>query len=160
MKRHITYATNYALLTIRQLKAIVAKLHKFNGATMINIQMVERYLGVRKSWSRLTKAELVTMLEALDAIKASCPKTRNWQKAQYSPTLAAQYADGSLWVVYVGCGDVYEANRKLNLFAQCSDWVVVRRDVKRLNATYELKIWGIDPEVFASLAERAGRMAA
>lgn len=151
----ITRRTNYASLTIRQLKAIVSQLHKYNDGCLLNCQMIERHLGIRKSWSRLTKSELVLMLESIDNLKASCPKTRNWKKAQFSPNLAAQYGDGFLWVVYVGCRDIYEANRKLNLFAQCSEWVVMRSVGKRLNAAYELKIWGIDPEVFDTLIDRA-----
>lgn len=153
MKRTITLRPNYRNLTIRQLKELVSQLHNFNGGCVMNIQAIERILGVRKSWSRLTKSELIEMLEALDALKAACPKTRYWHLVRYSANLAAQYADGMRWVAYIGCATEQEANRKLELLAKCSDWAVIRKDDKRLNAPYEIKVWGLDEDTFNQLAK-------
>lgn len=154
MKRHLSFLHKYANFTIRQLKEIVSQVHKSNDCCILNKAMIRKICGVDKSWSRLTKAELIKMLIALDSLKNAVPKAR-WQIEKLTNRIAVQSANRQVWATYIACADEYEAFRGLqSLVAEC-DWVVMRRTNKQLNAPWELKAWNLDPLRLSQLIEQS-----
>lgn len=154
MKRHLSFLNKYANYTIRQLKEIVSQVHKSNDCCILNKAMIRKVLGVDKSWSRLTKAQLAKVLVALDNLKHSVPKTR-WQIEKLTNRIAVLSGNRQVWATYIACADECEAFRGLQSLAADCDWVVMRRTNKQLNAPWELKAWGLDPLRLSQLIEQS-----
>jgi hypothetical protein len=127
-------------LSIRKLKAIASG----KGITKA------RY---GKSWSSMTKNELVQALSDYHRIMASSPTSRNWQTTQASKRINTTSADGKLWTTCIGFETQAQAYRFFYwLLPQCS-WALVRKG-ERTRSLYELKVWGMSQALLNELITR------
>jgi len=130
--------------TIRQLKAEVSKLHKEMGAVVTKAAFGRRA-------SDMTKSLLVKALNFVQGVLDKAPRTYRWTEVQESRRISTSRADGKIWCTFFGFVNEYDANRFYYwLFkkpGRCT-MAVVRR-AKSTDCPFEVKVWGVDPEVLA-----------
>ncbi len=165
-------------LTIRQLKQVAFRLNKekyksafINCALTYKLGICNthgRQIGKGKAISRLTKAELVTVILAARAI-AQLPTEAygaEWAEENHSERLVSVHyiiPDSSSykrWTFYVGVESkqkAYQLRQYLIDKKQCQN-AVVRRG-KRLKTQYELKVYGVsEAAINALLNKEASRL--
>lgn len=135
-------------MTIRQLKALVPQINKQLGLVICKAKF-------GKSYSYMTKAELVAAIWEVRSLQMECPKTSNWEFKKLSPKVFAQQAENIPWVHYVGFMSQEEAtifHRDSLIYGECS--LASLRPSERLKEfgfKWEVKLWHWDSD--AVLAE-------
>ena len=106
-----------------------------------------------KSWSSMTKTELVQALSDYHRVVTSAPTSRNWQTKQPTNRINTTSADGQIWTTCIGFETQAQAYRFFYwLLPQCS-WALVREG-ERTGSPYEVKVWGMSQSLLNELITR------
>jgi len=130
--------------TIRQLKAEVSKLHKEMGAVVTKA-------AFKKRAADMTKSLLAKAMNFVQGVLDKAPRTYRWSEVIESRRITTSRADGKIWCTFFGFANEYDANRFYYwLFkkpGRCT-MAAVRRS-KSTDCPFEVKVWGVDPDVLA-----------
>jgi hypothetical protein len=123
--------------------------------------MVEKLIGYPARWKTLKKAELARLLTAWQELMAQCPHTDRWQRVEWGDRAVSLSAAGRRWVDYFGFATRGEARAFLTKILPHCRWAMIRPSGKRLNASFECKVWGLsDAELNRMVREEEVKKAA
>lgn len=127
------------MMSIRQLKALAAKMNKELG-----LVICKALFG--KSYSNMVKKELTDAIWFVRSLQLACPKGSNWNLVELAKSVFAYELEGQAWVHYVGFNDEASAlifHRDTLLKRECK--LASVRQADRLSSygyKWEVKLWG------------------
>ncbi|WP_449416937.1 hypothetical protein [Phormidium nigroviride] len=137
--------------TKEQLLKTIAQIQKSQKAEVFCDPAIAKILGTPKKWKALNKSELCLVIDAWKQMLSACPQTANWLPLRISSRIFSLVADGVRWVDYFGFASKQEAEAFLeNIMPDCK-WAAIRQGGKRVNASFECKVWGLSSEKFQSI---------
>lgn len=138
-------------LSKEQLIHEIAVINRRQKSTVFSPGVIGKILGNPQSWRSLKKDELIQVLEAWNHLLQSCPKTANWETVQRGDRQVSLLADGQPWVDYFGFPSLKSAETFLDQVLPHCDWAIVRPSGKRVNASFECKVWGLNQNDLAAI---------
>lgn len=139
-------------LSKEQLIHEIAIIHRGQKGIVFSQGIIGKILGHPQSWRTLKKDELIQVLEAWHDLLHSCPKTANWETVERGDRRVSLLADGQPWVDYFGFPSLKSAETFLAQVLPHCDWAIVRKSGKRVNASFECKVWGLNQENFQAIS--------
>lgn len=133
-------------LTKKQLLNQIRQINLRQKGDAFPKQMVHKLAGEEKTWKALNKQELVLAIAAWNELMGQCPQTANWQTIKTSDRIISLTADGKRWVDYFGFRRIATAEKFIEQILPHCQWVAIRKSGKRLNASVECKVWGLEQE--------------
>lgn len=138
-------------LTKIELQEVIEKINQQQQGDAFSFAMIEKLLGVRKTWKQLNKTELSHILEAWHQLLAQCPQTSNWKTIKVSDRLLSIMADNQRWVDYFGFASFTPAAEFIKEILPHCQWAMMRKSGKRLNTSIECKVWGLSAAKYQDL---------
>jgi hypothetical protein len=126
--------------------------------TVFSPEMIEKILGISRPWKSLKKLELIQVLEAWNHLLQSCPKTAHWETVVIGDRMVSLLAEGHPWVDYFGFPSLKSAEAFLNQVLPHCNWAMIRKSGKRVNASFECKVWGLTQDYFQAIAPERVRV--
>lgn len=142
------------LHTKAQLHHTIEQINQRQQANAFSSLMVQKVLGVEKTWKQLNKPELSQLLESWEQLMAKCPQTKDWKTVKTSDRLLSVTANGHRWVDYFGFASRNLAQEFATEILPDCQWLLIRKSGKRLNASMECKVWGLAADKYQSLVDR------
>ncbi|MCT7995756.1 hypothetical protein [Laspinema olomoucense] len=139
-------------LNKEQLLHEIALIDRRQKSTVFSPGIIGKILGTPQSWRSLKKDELIQVLEAWHHLLESCPKTSHWETVERGDRRVSLLADGQPWVDYFGFPSLKSAETFLEQVLPHCDWAIVRKSGKRVNASFECKVWGLTQDYFPAIA--------
>lgn len=130
-------------LSKEQLIHEIAIIDRRQKGTVFSPGVIGKILGHPQSWRTLKKDELIQILETWHHLLQSCPKTANWETVEKGDRRVSLLADGQPWVDYFGFPSRQSAEAFLDQVLPHCNWAIVRKSGKRVNASFECKVWGL-----------------
>lgn len=140
--------TSDKALTKQQLSKQIRLINLRQKGEAFPKQMVCKLVGEEKTWKALKKEGLVLAIAAWNELMGQCPQTANWQTVKTSDRIISLIADGKRWVDYFGFRRMASAEKFIEQILPHCKWVAIRKSGKRLNASIECKVWGLEQEQF------------
>jgi hypothetical protein len=139
------------------MKTILNRLH-LESKTIRQLKAMASSKGISKarygrSWSAMTKTELVQAISDYHRIMSSSPTSRNWQTTQASKRINTTRADGHLWTACIGFATQQDANRFFYWLLPLCSWALVRQG-ERTGSAWEVKVWGMSQALLDELITR------
>lgn len=134
---------DYASMTIRELKKLCAG----KGLT-------KAVFG--KSWSRMTKAELVEALTQWEQATQPVPKGV-WNRRLLTTRISVSECNGQPWTVRIGFASEQKANLFYEWVLPYCRWAVACKP-KQTACPVEIKVWGLSEEVLNKLVAKERTM--
>ncbi|MCT7984823.1 hypothetical protein NG796_16255 [Laspinema sp. A4] len=133
-------------LSKEQLIHEIAGIDRRQKGTVFSSEVIGKILGHPQPWRTLKKDELIQVLEAWNHLLESCPKTADWKRIERGDRQVSLLADGHPWVDYFGFPSLKSAELFLEEVLPHCDWAIIRKSGKRVNASFECKVWGLIPD--------------
>ena len=133
-------------LSKEQLIHEIVVIHRRQKGIVFSPGVIGKILGNPQPWRSLKKDELIQVLEAWHSLLQSCPKTAHWETVERGDRQVSLLADGQTWVDYFGFPSLKSAETFLDQVLPHCDWAIVRPSGKRVNASFECKVWGLTPD--------------
>lgn len=145
---------SHHILSKLELQQVIEKINQRQQGDAFSSVMVEKVLGVRKTWKQLNKSELCQILEAWEQLLAKCPQTSDWKTIKVSDRLLSVTGDGQRWVDYFGFASFTPAAEFISQILPDCQWAMIRKSGKRLNASIECKVWGLSEAKYQELVNQ------
>lgn len=142
-------------LSKEQLIHEIAVIDRRQKGSVFSAGVIGKILGHPQSWKTLKKDELIQLLEAWNHLLQSCPKTAHWETVVKGDRRVSLLADGQPWVDYFGFPSRPSAQAFLDQVLPHCDWAIVRSSGKRVNASFECKVWGLTEENFQAIGPQS-----
>lgn len=141
-------------LTKKQLFVEIETIEKRQKGEVFSAPTIKKLLGTSKTWKSLKKNELIVVLNAWKEMLAKCPQTANWETLPIGDRIVCVTADGQRWVDYFGFPSMSCAEAFLEQILPDCHWAMLRKSGKRVNASVECKVWGLEAEKFEAMIGR------
>jgi hypothetical protein len=145
---------SHHMLSKIELQQVIEKINQRQQGDAFSSMMVEKVLGVRKTWKQLNKSELCQILESWEKLLAKCPQTSDWKTIKVSDRLLSVMADNQRWVDYFGFASLTPAEEFFSQILPHCQWAMIRKSGKRLNASIEGKVWGLSAAKYQELVDQ------
>ncbi|MGE5657799.1 MAG: hypothetical protein ACM37W_14430, partial [Actinomycetota bacterium] len=140
--------------TKEDLLKTLAQINKTQKGEVFSAPMLAKILGAPKKWRALSKSELCQVLEAWKEMRSAYPHTANWLSLVISNRMVSLTADGVRWVDYFGFPSQKAAEEFLEKIVPHCQWAMCRQSGKRVNASFECKVWRLEEQQFQAIVNQ------
>ena len=137
--------------TKEQLLKVITQIEKTQKGEVFSPPIIGKILGTPQKKTALNKSELSQVVSVWKEMLSVCPQTGNWLPLAISNHIVSLTANGVRWVDYFGFPSKKSAEEFLEKIMPHCQWAMLRQSGKRVNASFECKVWGLEEQEFLSI---------